>query len=109
MVAAQKSFLRAINERRFLFAYFNGNCEYLFLTTSARTTEIFLTSLDYANRQRPKVFTHADARTLDPGSELGKNLPVHSYSGNLERSITISLEVFGWNCPRHIATRLTEK
>jgi predicted pyridoxine 5'-phosphate oxidase superfamily flavin-nucleotide-binding protein len=101
-------FLRVLNERMLGYADFRGNRQYITTGNVARNDCISLFLMDYAHRQRLKIYgriTVADARD---DLDLAAKLAVPDYPEKIERSVLISVEGFDWNCPRHITPRFTQ-
>jgi predicted pyridoxine 5'-phosphate oxidase superfamily flavin-nucleotide-binding protein len=95
-------FLRVLNERLLGYADFRGNRQYITTGNVAHNDRVSLFLMDYAHRQRLKIFgriTVTDARD-DP--DLAAKLAVPDYPEKIERGVLISVEGFDWNCPRHI-------
>jgi len=62
--------------------------------------------MDYANKTRLKLLGRAKAAGPDDAGVLEK-LAVPGYRAAVERGLLITVEAFEWNCPQHIAERVT--
>ena len=64
--------------------------------------------MDYAHRQRLKIFDHM--RIIDAADDpaLAGRLTVPGYPGRVERLVLIAVEAFDWNCPQYITPRFTQ-
>jgi len=63
--------------------------------------------MDYAHRQRLKIFGRI--RIIDAANDpsLAERLIMPDYSARVERLVLIGVEAFDWNCPQHITPRFT--
>ena len=101
-------FLKVLDNRTIGFADFRGNVQYLSVGNLQANNRISLILMDYANRQRLKIWgtvriTHAD---IEP--ELLAQLEVPTYRARVERGIIIHIEALDWNCPQHITPRYSQ-
>ena len=63
--------------------------------------------MDYAGRQRLKIYAHAQAVSLADAPDLASALALPGYKAKVERALVFRLEAFDWNCPQHITPRFT--
>jgi predicted pyridoxine 5'-phosphate oxidase superfamily flavin-nucleotide-binding protein len=100
-------FLKVIDERTLGFADFGGNRQYITLGNLSENPRAFLFLMDYANRQRVKLW--GKARVVDDDPALLDRLADPSYPGKVERAILFEIEAWDVNCPQHIHRRFPER
>jgi hypothetical protein len=92
-------FLRVLDERTLGFADFRGNRQYLSLGNLSENPRAHLFLVDWAQRQRIKVWGTAvvshDAGVLD-------RLTVPGYRAKVEQAIVITVTAWDANCPQHL-------
>lgn len=96
-------FLKVLDERTLAFADFRGNKQYITVGTLAENDKAFIFLMDYAQRQRVKLWGRA--RVVEDDSELMAQLVHPDYQGHPERAIVFRLEAWNANCPQHIRPR----
>ena len=96
-------FLKVLDERTLAFADFRGNKQYITVGTLAENDKAFIFLMDYAQRQRVKVWGRA--RVVEDDSELMAKLVDPDYKGYPERAIVFIVEAWDANCPQHIRPR----
>ncbi|MCS5717579.1 pyridoxamine 5'-phosphate oxidase family protein [Herbiconiux sp. CPCC 205763] len=101
-------FIRTIDENTIGWADFRGNLQYVSAGNVTDDDRVAIIVLDYARRQRLKIFGRARIVTVDENPELMAALDDHDYEAVVERGILISVEAYDWNCPQHITPRFTE-
>jgi predicted pyridoxine 5'-phosphate oxidase superfamily flavin-nucleotide-binding protein len=101
-------FLTAVDASTLGFADFRGNRQYITTGNVRANDRVSLFLMDYAHRQRLKIFGHM--RIIDAADDpaLAERLTVPSYPGRVERLVLIAVEAFDWNCPQHITPRFTQ-
>ncbi|WAC26063.1 pyridoxamine 5'-phosphate oxidase family protein [Ancylobacter sp. SL191] len=101
-------FLKPVDEATLGFADFRGNRQYITTGNVRANDRVSLFLMDYAHRQRLKIFGHM--RLVDATDEpaLAARLAMPDYSGRIERLALITVEAFDWNCPQHITPRFTQ-
>ncbi|GLK73213.1 pyridoxamine 5'-phosphate oxidase family protein [Ancylobacter dichloromethanicus] len=101
-------FLAAIDDTRLGFADFRGNRQYITTGNVQANDRVSLFLMDYAHRQRLKIFGRM--RIIDAADDpaLAERLAVPGYPGRVERLVLITVEAFDWNCPQHITPRFTQ-
>ena len=104
-----KGFLKVIDENTLAFADFRGNGQYLSTGNLSDSSKTMLFLMDYAKRQRLKIW--AEAEVLDPAEqpELAEKLILPDYDAKVERIMVFKVHAFDWNCPQHITPRFTEE
>jgi uncharacterized protein len=100
-------FLRVLDEQRLGFADFGGNRQYLTLGNLSENNKAFIFLMDYANRQRVKLWGTAQVIENDP--DLLAKLRDPEYPGKVERVIVFTIEAWDVNCPQHINQRFTQE
>ena len=101
-----KGFIKAIDDKTLAFADFAGNRQYITLSNLAGNDRAYLFLLDFANRQRIKVWGRARVVENDPA--LMKRLVDPSYRARPERAILFTVEAWDTNCSQHITERYTQ-
>ena len=100
-------FLRVLDEHTLGFADFGGNRQYITLGNLSENPRAFLFLMDYANRQRVKLW--GTARVIEDDPELLDRLRDPSYPGQAERAIVFTVEAWDINCPQHIHPRFPQR
>jgi predicted pyridoxine 5'-phosphate oxidase superfamily flavin-nucleotide-binding protein len=101
-------FLLMIDDHTLAFADYRGNRQYISVGNLASDDRAALILMDYAGRQRLKIYAHVEVRSLEADPALAEKLIVPSYRAKPERILLLHLEAFDWNCPQHITPRFTE-
>lgn len=96
-------FLKVINDRTLGFADFAGNRQYITLGNLSENPKAFIFLMDYANKQRVKLW--GTAKVIEDDPVLLERLHDPGYPGKPERAILFSLEAWDANCPQHIHQR----
>ncbi|MFN0060297.1 MAG: pyridoxamine 5'-phosphate oxidase family protein [Planctomycetota bacterium] len=97
-------FLKVIDEHTLGFADFAGNRQYITLGNLSENPRAFIFLMDYANRQRVKLW--GSARVVEDDPVLIQKLQDPTYAGKPERAILFDLEAWDGNCPQHIHQRI---
>ncbi len=63
--------------------------------------------MDYANRQRLKIFAETEIKDAADVPELIEKLRDKNYEAVIERAVVLHVKAFNWNCPQHITPRYT--
>jgi predicted pyridoxine 5'-phosphate oxidase superfamily flavin-nucleotide-binding protein len=100
-------FLKVLDETTLAFADFGGNRQYLTLGNLSENPKAFIFLMDYANRQRVKLWGTARVIEDDPG--LLDQLRDPDHPGKVERAIIFTVEAWDINCPQHIHQRFSER
>ena len=96
-------FLRVLDERTLAFADFRGNRQYVTLGNLAENAKVCLFLIDYAHRQRVKIW--GTARVVEDDPALVTKLAIPGYEGRPERAIVVDVATWDANCPQHIPVR----
>ena len=99
-------FLKVLDSRTLAFADFSGNRQYLSMGNLAENDRAFLFLMDYANRQRIKIWGRAEF--LEDDHKLMESLTDPTYGGRPERVLRFHVEAWDVNCPQHIHKRYSE-
>lgn len=95
-----KGFLRVLDRRTLAFADFAGNRQYVSVGNLAGSPHVHLFVVDWAERQRVKVW--GEARVVEDDRALLAELAVPGYVGRPERAIVVDVLTWDANCPQHI-------
>lgn len=101
-------FLRVLDKKTLGFADFRGNRQYLTIGNVSGNYRVSLFLMDYAQRRRLKIFGHMRVVDAKDDPDLAADLGLSDYHATIERTVTILVEAFDWNCPQHITPRFTE-
>ena len=101
-----KGFLKVLDERHLAFADVKGNRQYITVGNLSENDRACIFLMDYANRQRIKVWGRA--RVVEDDGELISRLVVPGGKSRPERAIIFAVEAWDINCPQHIPRRYAE-
>jgi predicted pyridoxine 5'-phosphate oxidase superfamily flavin-nucleotide-binding protein len=101
-------FLKVIDEKTLAFADYRGNRQYISLGNLSADDRVALLLMDYAGRQRLKIYARVEIVALDADPALVAQVAIPGYKAVLERVLKLHHEAFDWNCPQHITPRFTE-
>ncbi|MFL5348094.1 MAG: pyridoxamine 5'-phosphate oxidase family protein [Hyalangium sp.] len=96
-------FLRVLDEHTLGFADFSGNRQYISLGNLAENPKVHLFLIDYAQRQRIKIW--GEARVVSDDAALLRSLTPPDYRARPEQAIVIKIAAWDANCPQHIPQR----
>lgn len=99
-------FLKVLDEETLAFADFRGNRQYISVGNLADNDKAFIFLMDYANRQRIKIWGRA--KVIDDDPALLDLLTDAGYRGRPEQAIVFKIATWDANCPQHITKRYTE-
>ena len=102
-----KGFLKVLGPRELGFADFAGNRQYVTLGNLSENDRVFLFLMDYAQRQRVKIWGRA--RVVEDDPALMERLALPGYRAKAERAIVVTLEAWDPNCRQHIVPRFDEE
>lgn len=100
-------FLKVLDAKTLAYADFRGNLQYVSIGNLTRNDRAALILMDYANRQRLKIYARIEIVEAKDNPELIAQLQDSSYDAQVERAMVLHLEAFDWNCPQHITQRFT--
>jgi uncharacterized protein len=101
-----KGFIKVLDDKTLGFADYAGNRQYLTLSNLEGNDRAYLFLLDFANRQRIKVWGRARVVENDP--KLMEKLVDPGYRARPERAILFTVEAWDTNCSQHITERYTQ-
>lgn len=97
-------FLRVLDAHRLAFVDFSGNRQYISSGNLAENSKAHLFLMDYANRQRVKLW--GDAQVVEGDAELTAKLMPSNYKARAEQVIVFTIRAWDANCPQHIPVKL---
>lgn len=97
-------FLQVLDEHTIAFADFNGNRQYISSGNLADNPKAHLFLIDYATRQRVKLW--GTARVVSDDKALIERLMPAAYPAKSEQAILFTVLAWDANCPQHIPQRL---
>ncbi|MFO1151687.1 MAG: pyridoxamine 5'-phosphate oxidase family protein [Alsobacter sp.] len=96
-------FLKVVDDRTIGFADYSGNRQYVTLGNLRDNPKAHLFLIDYATRQRIKIWGTAEA--VEDDAALTRRLMPKGYAARPERVILFRITAFDVNCPKHIPQR----
>ena len=102
-----QGFLKMIDAKTLAYADFRGNLQYISIGNLHRNDKAALILMDYANRQRLKIYARIEVVEAGDNPELIAQLQDTAYKAQVERAMILHVEAFDWNCPQHITPRYT--
>ena len=96
-------FLHVVDESTIAFADFAGNRQYITQGNLADNPKVHLFLIDYAHRQRVKIW--GEARVVEGDSALIAQLMPEGYRARPEQALLIKVTAWDANCPQHIPQR----
>ena len=96
-------FLHVLDDRTIAFADFAGNRQYITQGNLADNPKVHLFLIDYAHRQRVKIW--GEARVVEGDTELIAKLMPEGYRARPEQAIALAVSAWNANCPQHIPQR----
>lgn len=102
-----KGFLKVLDAKTLAYADFRGNMQYISVGNLTHNDKAALILMDYANRQRLKIYARIEIIEAKDNPELIAQLQDASYDAKVERAMVLHVEAFDWNCPQHITQRFT--
>jgi len=102
-----KGFLKVLDPKTLAYADFRGNLQYISVGNLHRNDKAALMLMDYANRQRLKIYARIEVVEAKDAPELIARLQDTAYKAQVERAMILHVEAFDWNCPQHITPRYT--
>lgn len=97
-------FLKVLDDRTIGFVDFAGNRQFITAGNLAENAKAYLFLIDYAHRQRIKIW--GTARLVEGDAELTARLMPEDYRARAEQVILFSAAAWDVNCPQHIPQRL---
>ena len=100
-------FLRVLSDDTLGWADFRGNRQYITSGNLHGNDRVALIVMNYAERQRLKIYGRATIRDASEDPDLIAQLADERYPAVIERVIIIKVAAFDWNCQQHITPRYT--
>jgi predicted pyridoxine 5'-phosphate oxidase superfamily flavin-nucleotide-binding protein len=102
-----QGFLKVLDAKTLAYADFRGNMQYISVGNLQRNDKAALILMDYANRQRLKIYARIEVVEVKDAPELIAQLQDPHYEAQVERAMLLHVEAVDWNCPQHITPRYT--
>ena len=96
-------FLRVLDDKTIAFADFRGNRQFITSGNLAENPQAHLFLLDYAQRQRIKIW--GTARVVEDDAALMAKLMPAGYKAKGEQAIVFTIAAWDANCSQHIPQR----
>lgn len=96
-------FLRVLDEKTIGFVDYTGNRQYITTGNLEENPKAFLFLIDYALRQRIKIW--GEARVVDGDDALVATLMPENYKARAEQVILFTVSAWDVNCSQHIPQR----
>jgi uncharacterized protein len=96
-------FLRVLDEKTLGFVDFAGNRQYITQGNLADNPSAHLFLIDYAQRQRVKIW--GQARVVEDDAALTARLMPNGYKARAEQVILFTVSAWSANCSQHIPLR----
>src|SRR5262245_59340755 len=96
-------FLKVLDDRIIGFVDYTGNRQYITQGNLSDNPKAFLFLIDYAARQRVKLW--GEARVIEGDAGLTARLMPGKYSARPEQVILFTVTAWDVNCPQHIPQR----
>lgn len=96
-------FLKVLDERTIGFADFSGNRQFITQGNLSDNPQAFLFLIDYAHRQRIKIW--GKAQVVEGDAELTAKLMPQDYRARPEQVILFTVSAWDSNCSQHIPQR----
>ena len=96
-------FLRVLDDRTIGFADFAGNRQYITQGNLSDNPKAHLFLIDYAQRQRLKIW--GEARVVEGDPRLIAKLMPENYKARAEQVLLFTVLAWDANCPQHIPQR----
>ena len=99
-----KGFIQVLDEHTLGWADFRGNRQYVTTGNLAENDQAFLFLMDYARRERVKIWGRA--RVVEGDAALVERLLPRGYRARPEQAVLFKVEAWDVNCPQHIPRKL---
>lgn len=93
-------FLHVADEHTLAFADFKGNRQFISTGNLAENPKAFIFLMDYAHRQRVKIW--GTAKVVEGDAALEAKLMPEGYRARAEQVILFEVAAWDANCPQHI-------
>ena len=102
-------FLKLLDPHTLGFPDFSGNRQYLSFGNLSKNPRVSLFLIDFAARERLKIFGHATLVEGDALPEVLREAEIGETKSKIERGVIVRVEAFHWNCPKYIVPRFTKE
>jgi predicted pyridoxine 5'-phosphate oxidase superfamily flavin-nucleotide-binding protein len=99
-----KGFIRVLDNHTIGFLELGGNKQYVTTGNLTENDRVCLFLIDYATRQRVKVW--GTARTVPVTPELATQLGPTPRGSRVEHAVLITVSAWDINCPQHIPVKI---
>jgi predicted pyridoxine 5'-phosphate oxidase superfamily flavin-nucleotide-binding protein len=99
-----KGFIRIVDRRTLGWAEFRGNRQYITTGNLAENDRALLFLMDYATRERVKIWGRA--RVVEDDPALVERLMPEGYRARPEHAVLMTVDAWDVNCPQHIPRKL---
>lgn len=99
-----KGFIRVLDERTLGWTEYRGNRQYITTGNLAENDQAFLFLMDYARRERVKIWGRA--RVVEDDPALVARLLPEGYGARPETAVVFTVEAWDVNCPQHIPQKI---
>ncbi|MFO1115019.1 MAG: pyridoxamine 5'-phosphate oxidase family protein [Beijerinckiaceae bacterium] len=96
-------FLHVVDSRTLAMADFRGNRQYISQGNLEDNARAFIFLIDYARRQRVKVWGRA--KMIEGDDDLAEKLMPPGYNARAEQVLIFEVDAWDANCPQHIPQR----
>ena len=96
-------FVKILDESTLAFADFKGNRQFITQGNLEENAKAFLFVMDYAHRQRIKIWGRA--RIVENQPDLVGRLMPDGYAASAEQALVFTVEAWDANCSQHIPQR----
>jgi predicted pyridoxine 5'-phosphate oxidase superfamily flavin-nucleotide-binding protein len=100
-------FAKVVSPSEIVFADYKGNRQMLTTGNVASNDRVCLFLMDYPQRERLKIFGHAELLDAREHPDLVSQAAASELAKNVERVVRIRVVGFDWNCPKFITPRYT--
>lgn len=97
-------FLKVLDKTTLAFADFRGNQQFITQGNLADNPKAHIFLIDYANRQRIKIW--GEARVIEDDKALIASLMPENYRAKPEQAILFRIAAWDSNCPQHIPQKI---
>lgn len=96
-------FLHVVDSRTLAIADFRGNRQYISQGNLEDNSRAFIFLIDYARRQRVKIWGRA--KMVEDDADLAEKLMPPGYKARAEQVLIFEVDAWDANCPQHIPQR----
>ena len=97
--------LRVLDDHHLAFPDYSGNKQFISVANVSDGSPVSLILVNYASRERLKIWARATVRRAGEAPELVAQLTDPEYAAKIERIFLLEVVAIDWNCPKHITSR----